>query len=219
MNGPQDLGGRSGFGPVVPEPVEPLFHADWEPRVLALTLASSALGHWTLDESRHMRESIPPLTYLRASYYQIWLTALEALLERHGEVSASERQGGTPETPGLHVDRCLPANRVVALLEAGGPTDRPAPAPARFAVGDLVRTLNHQPDSHTRLPGYAREKPGIVVAIHGAHVYPDSNAHRGGEDPHWLYTVEFTGADLWGDGADPTLSVTIDAWEPYLEPR
>ena len=34
MNGAQDLGGMMGFGPVVPEPDEPLFHAPWEKRAL-----------------------------------------------------------------------------------------------------------------------------------------------------------------------------------------
>lgn len=37
MNGPQDLGGQMGFGPVAPEPNEPLFHADWEKRALGVT--------------------------------------------------------------------------------------------------------------------------------------------------------------------------------------
>jgi nitrile hydratase subunit beta len=27
----------------------------------------------------------------------------------------------------------------------------------------------------------------------------------------------FDGRELWGDGADSTLKVSIDAWEPYLE--
>ncbi|MEM7613870.1 MAG: nitrile hydratase subunit beta [Pseudomonadota bacterium] len=217
MNGPHDLGGRAGFGPVLAEDDEPLFHATWEPRALALTLASGALGHWTLDESRHARESLPHAIYLTASYYQIWITALEALLERHGEVSASEHLGGTPETPGLHTDRRLRADKVAQVMAKGGPTDRPPPAAARFAVGQRVRTRNHQPMTHTRLPAYAREKTGVITSVHGAHVYPDSNAHGHGEDPQWLYTVAFTGAALWGEDADPNLTVSIDAWEPYLE--
>jgi hypothetical protein len=28
----------------------------------------------------------------------------------------------------------------------------------------------------------------------------------------------FDGAELWGGDADPTLTVSIDAWESYLEP-
>ena len=39
MNGVHDMGGMMGFGPVEPEPDEPVFHADWEGRVFGLTLA------------------------------------------------------------------------------------------------------------------------------------------------------------------------------------
>ena len=75
------------------------------------------------------------------------------------------------------------------------------------------------PSGHTRLPRYARGKAGIVERVHGAHVLPDSNAHGNGERPEWLYTVRFSGRELWGDAADPTLTVSIDAWESYLVPR
>ena len=37
------------------------------------------------------------------------------------------------------------------------------------------------------------------------------------EDPQWLYTVRFEGRELWGEAADPTLKMSVDAWEPYLE--
>ena len=41
------LGGQAGFGPVSPEPDEPVFHAAWERRALALSLAAGAMGHWS----------------------------------------------------------------------------------------------------------------------------------------------------------------------------
>ena len=73
------------------------------------------------------------------------------------------------------------------------------------------------PPSHTRLPRYVRGHTGTVVLVHGCHVFPDVNAHGGGEDPQWLYTVRFAGRDLWGPDADPTVAVSVDAFEPYLE--
>lgn len=36
-------------------------------------------------------------------------------------------------------------------------------------------------------------------------------------EPQWVYTVVFDGAEIWGDGADSSLTVSIDAWESYLE--
>ena len=111
----------------------------------------------------------------------------------------------------------LRAENVAAMLARGAPYDRPASAPARFAVGDRVRTKVINPTTHTRLPRYARGKLGIVEAVRGVFVFPDANAHGRGEDPRWLYTVRFTGPELWGEGADATLSVSIDAFEPYLD--
>lgn len=216
MNGPQDVGGRHGFGVVVPEDERVRFHADWEKRVLGVTLAAGALGYWNIDASRHTRESLPPAVYYNASYYEIWLRALEALLECAGEISRGELQAGHARAPGLRTERCLRAGSVPAMLSAGGPSSRPGPEPA-FATGDRVRTRNHQPAGHTRLPGYARGRTGVITAVHGSHVFPDTNAHFEGEDPCPLYTVCFEAEELFGAGADPTLSVSIDAWEPYLE--
>lgn len=216
MNGPQDVGGRHGFGAVHPEDEGIRFHADWEKRVLGITLAAAALGYWNIDASRHARESLAPAIYYNASYYEIWLRALETLLERAGEITGDELAEGHARSPGHRADRCLPAASVPEVLEKGGPTDRAGPVPV-FSVGDRVRTRNHQPAGHTRLPGYARGHCGIVTAIHGPHVYPDSNAHFSGECPRPLYTVRFQAVDLYGEDADPTLSVSIDAWEPYLE--
>jgi len=101
-------------------------------------------------------------------------------------------------------------------LARGGPTTRETTRPARFDVGDRVRTRNIHPHTHTRLPRYARDKVGTVERLHGAHVFPDSNARFAGEDPQWLYTVRFSARELWGREDDDTVS--IDAFEPYLEP-
>ena len=218
MNGPHDLGGQMGFGPVSPEPDEPYFHADWERRALGITLACGAFGAWTIDESRHARENIPPATYLSASYYEIWIRALEVLLDRHGFVSMAELATGRKLTEPATPKRVLTADLVAGVLAKGGPCDRPGEEPPRFVVGQDVRTKNFNPVTHTRLPRYARDKLGRIEAIQGSFVYPDDNAHGAGENPQWVYTVVFDGPEIWGEGSDPTLSVSIDAWESYLEP-
>lgn len=218
MNGAQDLGGQMGFGPINPEKDEPLYHAAWEPRAMALTIASGGMGHWTIDESRHARESLRPADYLSSSYYEIWIKGLSTLLERHGFLSAEEMASGEVSLKPIQPKRVLKAEMVPGALAKGGPTERPATSAQRFEAGDKVRTININPTGHTRLPRYARAKLGTVVLVHGAHVFPDASAHGGGEQPQWLYTVEFTGPELWGRDADPTLSVSIDAWESYLEP-
>jgi nitrile hydratase len=104
------------------------------------------------------------------------------------------------------------------MLHRGGPTGRDPSKSALFSVGDRIRAKSIDPPTHTRLPRYVRGRIGLIDRIHGAHVFPDSNAHGAGEHPQWLYTVAFDGRELWGDGADPGLKILIDAWEPYLEP-
>jgi nitrile hydratase len=95
---------------------------------------------------------------------------------------------------------------------------RPAPAPAKFKPADRVRARNIHPATHTRLPRYARGHVGMVERDHGCQVFPDSAAIESGENPQWLYTVVFDATELWGPDADPTSRISIDAFEPYLEP-
>ena len=70
MNGAQDLGGMMGFGPVVPEPEDVRFHAEWEKRVPGLIVAARRSGAMNIDEFRHGIERMPPQDYLAASYYE-----------------------------------------------------------------------------------------------------------------------------------------------------
>lgn len=217
MNGPHDLGGQMGFGPVAPEPNEPYFHAEWEKRALGITLSCGAFGAWTIDESRHARESIPPAQYLSASYYEIWIRAVEVLLQRHGFVTREELIDGHHRVDGAVPKRVLKADMVAGVLARGGPCDRPVRSEPRFSPGDLVRTRNFNPESHTRLPRYARGKVGTIETVQGSFVFPDDNAHGKGENPQWVYTVVFDAAEIWGEGCDPTLTVSIDAWESYLD--
>ena len=212
-----DLGGVAGHGPVRPEPegASP-FHAEWEARALALTLAMGATGQWNIDTSRAARETLPD--YPALDYYRIWLAALERLLQERGLVQADELAAGRALHAPRPLARVLHAGEVAAALARGSPTERPAVDPApRFAVGEAVRMRGARVAHHTRLPGYAHGKRGVIERVHGRHVFADSHAHGLGEDPQWLYGVAFDGAELWGRQAAPGLVVAIDAWEPYLE--
>lgn len=218
MNGAQDLGGAMGFGPVAPERDEPVFHAPWEARVLANVLATQALGWWTGDASRFARESLDPRFYLTRSYYEIWLAALEKLLAQQGLVAADEIAAERAlRAPARIPDKIFEAKLVRAALARGWPSTRVGSSPAQFSIGQRVRAKNMHPETHTRLPRYARGREGVIEAIRGFHVFPDANAHGAGPDPQWVYCVRFSARDLWGAAADPRHSVTIDAFEPYLE--
>lgn len=214
-----DLGGQRGHGTVQPESEGALWHADWEPRAMALTLAAGGTGTWNIDQSRAARETLPQ--YARCSYYEIWILALSKLLVEHGLVGADELAAGHMLHAARSVKRVLHAADVNDVLARGSPTERPAEdAAPRFAVGDRVRTRAGAVPHHTRLPGYARGKVGVVEAVHGNHVFADAHAQGLGEQPCWLYTVVFSGTELWGDAEPgaPDLGVSIDAFEPYLAP-
>lgn len=212
-----DLGGQDGHGAVQPEPEGELFHAAWEPRVLALHLAMGATGLWNIDASRAARETLAD--YRELSYYQIWLEGLEQLLLQSGAVRADEIAQGRSMHAALPALRALPAGQVAAMLAQGAPTARPPRGPARYSPGQWVRTAAAAPPHHTRLPGYARGKRGMIERVHGAHVFADAHARGLGEQPQWLYTVVFDDTELWGANAPRGQStVSVDAWEPYLEP-
>lgn len=210
-----DLGGQPGHGAVRPEPEGELFHAAWEPRVLALTLAMGATGSWNIDISRAARETLPG--YAAMSYYEIWFNALLTLLAERGQVHADELAAAQALHAAPPVRRVLAAAQVPAVLAAGAPTARETTAPAAFAVDQAVRLYAGAVPHHTRLPGYVRGKRGRIERRHGMHVFADAHASGLGERPQWLYTVVFDGRELWGADAEPGLTVSVDAWEPYLE--
>jgi nitrile hydratase len=218
MNGVHDMGGMDGFGKVEVEPNEPVFHADWEARTMALVRAMGAAGAFNIDTSRFYREALPPHVYLSSSYYKKWLLGLQDLLVAKGYVGRDEVDAGQARTPAKPLKRGKFTLDQVERIMVRGKFGRPAPQPAKFKAGDRVRAKNIHPLTHTRLPRYVRGHVGVVERDHGCHVFPDSAAIEAGENPQWLYTVVFDGRELWGADADPTVKISIDAFEPYLEP-
>lgn len=217
MDGAQDMGGVHGFGPVRPETNEPVFHAPWERRALAITLAMARPGGWNIDMARFARENRLHDDYLSRSYYEIWIAGLEQLMAERGLVMPDEIVAGRALHPRKDVP-VLPADGVAAMLRRGGPAQREPDAPAGFKIGDRVLAKDINPPTHTRLPRYVRGHVGTIALLHGCHVFPDSNARGIGEQPQWLYTVTFAARELWGDTADPRATMSVDAWQSYLEP-
>jgi nitrile hydratase subunit beta len=224
MDGVHDLGGMHGFGPVEREANEPAFHEPWEAAVYAIMRASLGTGQYTLDEFRHGVERMDPAHYLRSGYYEHWLDGIARVLIEKGVVSGDELAARTaffaerPDAPASAAVRAMPATPAPRIKWMAPDSERPVTKAPRFAVGETVVTRNIHPTGHTRLPRYARGKHGVIHRQHGTHVFPDSNAHGGGEQPQALYSVRFDARELWGPAAEPNQHVYIDLWEPYLEP-
>ncbi|MBL8330199.1 MAG: nitrile hydratase subunit beta [Rubrivivax sp.] len=209
-----DLGGTAVAEPIDRSDEAEAFHAPWERQAFALTLAMGACGLWNIDMSRAAREQLP--AYARLGYYGIWLEALLQLLQDAGLLTAQELARGEPQEPPRQGVQALKAGAVAAVLRRGSPSERPAAAPARFAVGDSVRTRASAAAHHTRLPAYARGRRGRIVQVHGVHAFADARAQGQGDDPQWLYRVSFEARELWGSDTTAT-AVSLDLWEPYLQ--
>jgi nitrile hydratase len=191
MDGAHDLGGMHGFGRVPIEVDEPLFHARWEGRVWAMLHA--VMAHTTIDRFRYTIEQMPPPEYLASSYYERWLWAVERLAAEQGLLAGDD-----------------------APATVARPSPRLPVWTGRFQTGDRVRVANTVTAGHTRVPRYLRRHVGRVERAAFAWPAPSESAERGtyGE-PELVYTVAFSGSDLFGPAADHTL--TADLGETDLE--
>jgi nitrile hydratase subunit beta len=216
MNGIHDMGGMDGFGAVDTHEEGTVFHAPWEGKVMAASRVMGAIGAWNIDQGRYGIEVLPPHLYLK-SYYRRWLERFERALVKYGYADADEIRAGRALRPG----KTPPQGKFTAAdldrTSKRGTFTRLATHPAQFAVGDRVVARNVHPRTHTRLPRYVRGHTGLIVRQHGVHVFPDSAGMGEGENPQWLYTVQFEGTELWGSDTDPTVKVAVEAFEPYLD--
>jgi nitrile hydratase len=221
MNGIHDMGGMHGFGPIqgIEQPVEPVFHGNWEGHVRALEWLLVNDGVFNLDAFRYGIERMAPAHYLRASYYERWLNTVEFNLIQAGVVTPEEVDARMAELSGSD-QAPPPPERILPATPPPTPAI-PEPLPSaepRFVVGDAVITRSIQTTGHTRLPRYVRGKRGVIHMVHGPEIFADTNAHGLGEHPHTVYNVRFDARHLWGESAEPNQVVSIDLWESYLEP-
>jgi nitrile hydratase subunit beta len=217
MNGVHDMGGMQDMGPVQAEKNEPVFHAPWEGRVVAMWLAMLPWGKWTPSFTRYQRELIPPDQYLQMSYYEKWLVVLVEGMVKTGFVTRAEIDSGMPAPASPKQSPALTVDKVPALV-SGVPPSRNVTVAAQFRPGERVRARNINPITHTRLPRYARGKSGIVTRDYGVFVFPDTSAQFLGDKPQHVYSVRFAARELWGEQAKPQDSVYLDMWDDYLEP-
>ena len=217
MDGIHDLGGMQGFGAATTPHPEPTFDEPWEGKAFALGLLSIRVSGTNLHAFRHAMNRVPPVDYL-SGYYARWALGAQNLLTDSGIVSDAQVAARAARLSGQEADEPPSPEPHKPEMASGGPGNlRSLETPPAFNVGDTVRTRDLDPSGHTRLARYVRRRSGTVAAILPAQVFPDSAAHFLGEDPQHVYAVEFASAELWGPGAEP-FSLTIDLYEPYLEP-
>lgn len=217
MDGPHDLGGKEGFGPIdVNEEEEPFHHA-WEGRMWGLAKCTGA-PDWTIDWWRHVRELTDPVDYLSRPYFDSWMQTQSAAFIDSGVFTLDELISGKSATPPDAQAKVLTkAEAIEANRSQATRFDRQIETAPAFATGDRVMTAAHGHSHHTRLPAYARGRPGVIHAHHGAHVFADESA-RGNEVAQHIYSVMFEARDLWPEAGERKDRVYLDLWENYLEP-
>ena len=215
MNGIHDMGGMHGFGPVVAEMNEPVFHEAWHGRVFALRMACAFHRRWNADMGRYARERMPPVEFLAASYYERGLYALEVLLVENGLLSPEELITGDARTK-AEVPAVLEPGAIAKIVRSRRKTRVDMEVAPRFKAGDRVISSNAQPLGHTRLPRYARGRQGVIDRDHGVFTFADTHAMTRDRKPQHLYSVRFEAAELWGSEASPRDGIYLDLWDDYL---
>jgi nitrile hydratase len=210
------MGGMQDMGAIACEKTEPVFHAAWEGRIYAMSNAVQGTGKLKLG-LRPPMEAIPPLEYLRSSYYEKFYVSITERLIASGLLTREELERGMPEAGSQKADLALSPSAAVAAMMKNPPTRRDPSVPARFRTGDLVRARNVHPVTHTRLPRYVRGKSGKIVRDHGVFVFSDTSVYGQGEKPQHIYSVRFGAREVWGEQAAPQDSVYLDLFDDYLE--
>jgi nitrile hydratase len=216
MNGIHDMGGMQGLGVLGYERDEPVFHADWEGRVHALSSALGAYGKWR--GLRPQIELIPAADYLRMSYYERWLTALTERIVESGLATRTEIERGEAEPGAARATPALTAADAGDAPLRTSRTELDVAVTARFRVGQHVRGRNLHPTTHTRMPRYTRGKTGVVERDRGVFALPDNEVYFLDPKPQHVYLVRFAARELWGDAGSARDSLFIDLWDDYLEP-
>ena len=229
MDGIHDLGGKQGFGHVELDASSKEgrhihgFNQRWHAAVFTIINSLFVNGAAAnTDHFRHSVERIDPINYLSDGYYGRWLGGAETMLVEAGLLTQDEVNSRV-------LNRGYELHETVAARPSAAPdlfsaeernfqptAQRLVAIEPRFGLGDKVTARSLGGAGHTRLPNYVRDVPGQVVALDGAWVFPDANAHGKGEDPKHLYTVRYQGADLWGPNAESSVVLNIDLFEPYL---
>ncbi|KGI69567.1 nitrile hydratase subunit beta [Mycolicibacterium rufum] len=220
MDGIADMGGSDGWGPLRPPvPDEPVFAQPWQGRAFALALLANRASGGNTDSFRHTLERLDAAAYFDDGYYGRWLNGAERILDESGLLPRDAVRARARALRGDQVAQpaALPRQRRAPSTRPPGSVRRVDTDPV-FRVGQPVRTKDWAPDGHTRLPRYARSRPGVIDRVRTAFVFPDTNAHFRGENPQYVYSVRFAAADLFGAGTDD-FDVTLDLYESYLEAR
>lgn len=240
------LGGLENLGPVDFFGKQ-VFMAEWEKRIFgihAVMMAESrhlvnALPQypiaqipttfkdtWTWASLRIGAEGMHPFEYFKYRYYEKWLMGISQFFIDRGYMTAeelavlTEHYRANPHAPLPEQPNPSLMEQVIRYLHHGDSGLRAPVAPARFTTGETVYVADPQTADHTRLPGFLRNKKGIVTEVYpGTFEYSVSTGPDGLSGPQHVYCVSFDASDIWGtDKSEPNTIIYADLFEAYLKP-
>jgi len=217
MNTIHDLGGMDGF--TIPERDQGrILKKEWERQYWGMRFAARGLPGYK-SAGRAGIESIPPVLYLNTPYYGRMLIRFENELIASGFITEAELADpdGPVSMPNIPNFQPRGPAETLAGLAGDDSSELDANIPPLFVVGDTVLVKNEHPKDHTRVPRYVRGHHGVIHRHHGVHKFQD---HVGGKDvgQQHLYTVMFSGSELWGSRAHPKDVIYAELWDYHLRP-
>lgn len=237
------LGGLEGLDPVEFE--QRVFVEPWETRIFSIHVAMMGLSKhlsktlpqypieqapttfksvWTWADLRKGAEALNPFDYFKYRYYEKWLGGISSFFVHEGYLSQEELDARTAvyleqlDAPLPEVSKPAIDDQIIEYLRSGDPAIREVDYLPQFEVGQSVNVKDVPTTDHTRLPGYLRDKTGVVDKVYeGAYAYLCSTGADGLGEPMYVYRVRFNPRDIWGEMAEPNSWVYADLFEVYIE--
>lgn len=179
---------------------------------------------WTWADLRKGAEAMNPFDYFRFRYYEKWLGGISSFFVQSGYITQEELDARTAtyleKTNAPLPSMSEPAidDQVIDYLHRGDPAIREVDRQPKFNVGQKVLVKDVPTTEHTRLPGYLRNKIGIVDEVYqGAYAYLCSTGADGLGEPMYVYNVKFDPKDIWSDITQSNSWVYADLFEVYVE--
>ncbi|MFT8670335.1 nitrile hydratase subunit beta [Acetobacter orientalis] len=229
------LGGLEGLGPIITE--TKVFVEPWETRIFGIHTAMMALSSqlplpetssqfnsiWTWADLRKGAESLNPLDFFKYRYYEKWMGGITDYLISNGYITKEELDSLTDQ---FYADssRLLPKGgdtaideRVATYLVNGNSPKEDVTVDVLFSAGDTVDIKDPPSIEHTRLPGYLRNKTGVVEMVYsGAYSYLCDTGPDGIGPAMTVYCVRFNPNDLWPGNTETNFSLYADLYGSYV---